>query len=287
MEQLLQDGLKRLYLDNSQRKPLVRPSITAKDILEEFQYDQDLVPQDIRALLRLSRPSNTISPIEANRAHAILWNPRIGVWLSDHAPYLYLLNGGSQEATDATTSFVMAKIAGTLLEQQQHHHHNHQQSGNDSSGMKHRNYYRDAAASPSELAMSLLLQLIDGYPNFSSATLQDCLDRTDPHRIASICDSLRRLLEELSPDVLVCVVVDGIAHFAIPQQRKDEMRELVQRLVEAFHGKIRATAKFIFSSPTRSGFLEDLFDEDEILNIPRDPPPANGSLARSIRPTNW
>ncbi|KAK8047126.1 hypothetical protein PG996_015190 [Apiospora saccharicola] len=212
IERLLQDVSKRLYLENSQTKLLVSPSISTKDILAEFQYDQALVPQDIKALLRLSRPSNTISPIDANRAHAILWNPRIGVWLSDHAPYLYLLNGGSQEATDATTSFVMAKIAGTLLEQQQHHHHyhqNHQQPGSDSFGMKviglayfcrqHRNYYRDAAASPSELAMSLLLQLIDRYPNFPSATLQDCLDRTDPQDISSICDSLRRLLEELPP----------------------------------------------------------------------------------------
>ena len=268
-------------------------SITARDLLEELQYDQALVPHDIEALLRLSLPSNTVTSFDTNRAHAILRSQRIHVWLSDDASYLYLLNGGSQEASDASTSFVMAKIVSILLEQQK----SHPQSRKTSPAMniivlayfcgQHQSYYRDAAASPIELAMSLLLQLIDQFPDFPSSTLQDCLDQTCPQSISSICDSLRCLLEQLPSDAVVYVVVDGIAHFALPQQRKNEMRELMELLVEAFHDKTAATAKFIFSSSTRCAFVEDLFDDDEILNIPRDPPPANGPLAGSIRPTNW
>ncbi|KAK8065169.1 hypothetical protein PG997_011916 [Apiospora hydei] len=282
LESLLQDDLKRLLLENT-REPLSSSrSITAKDILEELQYDPALIPQDIEALLRLSLPSNVSVPLGRNRVHAIQRSPRLRVWLSDDAPYLYLLNGGAQAAADASTSFVMAKIASTLLEQQR------QRLRRPSSAMEvivlayfcdqHRNYYRDAAASPSELAMSLLLQLIDRYSGFSSTTLQNCLDQTDPENIHSICDSLRFLLEELASDAVVYLVVDGIAHFTAPQERMEGMQEVVELLVEVFRGEVSATLKFIFSSPTRSAFLESLFEEDEILNIPRDPPPANGPL---------
>ncbi|KAK7934753.1 hypothetical protein PG985_000248 [Apiospora marii] len=300
IERLLQDDMKRfkmlktragMFLENSQGMLPRISSITARDLLEEFQYDPALVPHDIEALLRLSLPSNTVTSFDTNRAHAILRSQRIHVWLSDDAPYLYLLNGGSQEPSDASTSFVMAKIVSILLEQQK----SHRQARKASTAMnvvvlayfcgQHQNYYRDAAASPHELAMSLLLQLIDKFPDFSSSALQECLDQTHPHDISSICDSLRRLLEKLPSDVVVYVVVDGIAQFALPQQRKNEMRELMELLVEAFHDEVAATAKFIFSSSTRCAFVEDLFDEDEILNIPRDPPPANGPLAGS-NPSN-
>ncbi|KAK8058167.1 hypothetical protein PG994_008615 [Apiospora phragmitis] len=280
IQTMVQGSLELLLQDDM--KP--SQSITVKDILEEFQYEQVLIPHDIEALLRLSLPSNNVVPIETNRAHAVQRNPRIRIWLSDDAPYLYLLNGGSQVTADASTSFVMAKIASTLLQQQKQ-----QKLKKDSSAMKlivlayfcgqHPSFYRDTAASPSELAMSLLLQLIDQYPGFPSVTLQDCLDRTEPEEISSICGSLRHLLEELSSDAVLYLVVDGIAHFTTPRERMKGMRELVKLLVEAFHGEnIPATLKFIFSSPTRSAFLEDLFEEDEILNIPRDPPPANGPL---------
>ncbi|KAK8034072.1 hypothetical protein PG993_009067 [Apiospora rasikravindrae] len=281
LELLLQDDMKRLFLENTQRPSSSSPSITAKDILEEFQYDQALIPQDIKVLLRMSLPSNTVSSIDMNRVHAIQRNPRLHVWLSDDAPYLYLLNGGAQVAADVSTSFVMAKIASTLLQQLQ-------QRRSSASAMEvivlayfcgqHQNYYRDTAASPSELVMSLLLQLIDKYSGYSSTTLQDCLDRTDPQDISSICDSLRCLFEELPSDAVIYLVIDGIAHFTSPRERMEGMQEVIELLVETFRGKVSATLKFIFSSPTRSSFLEDLFEEDEILNIPRDPPPASGPL---------
>ncbi|KAK8032281.1 hypothetical protein PG990_002015 [Apiospora arundinis] len=276
-ELILQDGMKRIVLKNTNKKASSSPAITAKDVLEELQYDPSLVQQDMEALLRLSRPSS-VTPIDANRFHAIRRNPRVRAWVSVDEPGLVLLNGGS-EASDSSTSLVMAKIASTILQQQ---------SNKASSEMKvvvltyfcgqHRNYYRDTAASPSELAMSLLLQLVDKYPGFSKPALQDCLDCTDPQDIPSICDSLRRLLEELPSDAVVYLVVDGIAHFAAPRERMDGMREVIELLVEAFHAKMSATLKFMFSSPARSAFVEDLFEEDEILNIPRDPPPANGPL---------
>ncbi|KAK8099950.1 hypothetical protein PG999_010324 [Apiospora kogelbergensis] len=278
-ELILGDGMKQLELRNMKKKS---PSleITAKDILKKLQYDPSLISQDIEALVRLSRPS-CIAPINTDRVHAIRRNTRMRAWLTVDEPCLYLLNGGA-ETSDTSTSFIMAKIAGTLLQQQQ------RQSRKSHSAMEvivlayfcsqHQNYYRDAAASPSELAMSLLLQLIDKYAGFSRAALQDCLDRTDPEDISSICDSLRCLLEELPSEAVVYLVVDGIAYFATPQERMDGMRELMGILVEVFHDNVSATLKFIFSSPARSAFLEDLFEEDEILNIPRDPPPANGPL---------
>ena len=47
---------------------------------------------------------------------------------------------------------------------------------------RHWDYRRDEAGSPDEMAMSLLLQLVDRYCGFEPRALQECLGKAVPGR---------------------------------------------------------------------------------------------------------
>ncbi|KAK2042622.1 hypothetical protein LZ31DRAFT_543175 [Colletotrichum somersetense] len=99
---------------------------------------------------------------------------------------------------------------------------------------------------PSELAMSLLLQLVDRFREFDSGNLQKCMDKLDPNSISSICRSFRFLVKRLPQNVVLFLVVDRLDSFAIPTEPQDQTREVVGRLVRLYREQPRATLKFIF-----------------------------------------
>jgi hypothetical protein len=121
--------------------------------------------------------------------------------------------------------------------------------------------------------MSLLLQLVDHLGHdLSAEVLRDCRTGTRPLDIASICNSIERIISSLSSKVIVVLVMDGVKFFAYPAERRDQMRRLVEALVAIYRTKTAATLKFLFASPTRSEFLEDFFEDDETLTLSRDLP---------------
>jgi hypothetical protein len=140
---------------------------------------------------------------------------------------------------------------------------------------RHWDYRRDEAGSPDELAMSLLLQLIDQYQDFEPQHLQECLDKAVPNDVAGICDALQFLLNQLPNHAVVFLVIDGLPSFSTPPERQRQMREVVEHLVDMYRKQCSPILKFLLAGPTRSN-MEELFEPGEIVDLPINPPPTGG-----------
>jgi hypothetical protein len=255
----------------------IPPAITSEDILREWEYDAGLITNDVQALLRLRLPTS-ITQLDVNRVQAIERSPRVRAWLSVDECSLLLVNGGGIDPLDTSISFANAKMVGTLLDQ----------AVKSKKAMKviplayfcsqHRNYYRDDAATPVSLAMSLLLQLIDHFPDFEPTDLEVCLQETNTEDITSICNSLGRLVNLLPISVVIFLVIDGLSFFSTPPGRMKGIREVVVHLVNMYRQQAQATLKILLTSGTRSHFLEALFEEGETVNLPLAPVPVGGPL---------
>lgn len=122
-------------------------------------FEPDLVPRDVEDLLR--QGTTTLhQKVQSNRLQAIQGNPRVRAWLSLDSPSLLLVNGSSTSHLDLSTSFFSAKIMDTLVQQASQPHKNIEIIPLAYFCGQHKNYSKDAAAHPAELAMSLLLQLV-------------------------------------------------------------------------------------------------------------------------------
>lgn len=132
---------------------------TAEDVLDRFIFDRDLVPWDIKDLLR--QGTTTLhQKLQPNRLRAVQDNPRVRAWLSLDSPSLLLVNGNSTSHLDLSTSFFSAKIMDTLMQEASQRHKTIEFIPIAYFCVQHKNYNKDEAAHPAELAMSLLLQLV-------------------------------------------------------------------------------------------------------------------------------
>ncbi|KAI0018409.1 hypothetical protein F4780DRAFT_751453 [Xylariomycetidae sp. FL0641] len=282
-ETILNNSVKRLMIKHN--GPQASGSIiTPEEVLEELQYDSELVPRDVEKLLQLGRPSATV-PLDVARVRAIQASPQVRAWLSVEDNSLLLINGAT-DALDPSISFVSAQLFQSLLQQSTRTHQSMDVVVIAYFCSQHRNYYRDAAATPAELAMSLLLQLVDGYRGFHSNDLKDRLEKTQPDDIGSICDSLSHLIHQLPSTVVVYMVVEGLSFCRLPPERQEGTREAVTLLVELFRKRYDATLKMLFTSATSHSFVEDVFDEDEVCHAPSDPAPAGDPFLKCTFPEN-
>ncbi|KAI1776930.1 hypothetical protein F4818DRAFT_457514 [Hypoxylon cercidicola] len=124
--------------------------------------------------------------------------------------------------------------------------------------------------------MSLFLQLIDRGREFvDSAFLQRCRSQVDPRDTASVCHMLGELIMRLGDNVFVVIIIDGLRYFTQTSDTYQQLKGIISHLVAIYTSRPATTLKFLFSSPTRMEFLEDLFKDEEILNLPRSTPDNN------------
>ncbi|KAH6658381.1 hypothetical protein BKA67DRAFT_213127 [Truncatella angustata] len=258
LQSLLQGVVKNLTIKNTEARDSISttPSITCENVLEELETE-----------------------IDVSRVHALQGSPRLREWLTVDEGSLLLVNGGATDPLDLSTSFANARMIHALMEQSLERREGLEIIPLVYLCSQHRNYYRDVDASPTSLAMSLLLQLIDHFPGFKGADLQECLDETDGEDVISICSSLGRLVRRLPSSAVVYLILDGLSFFGTPVARMKELRRVIHHLVSLHREGSRATLKFMFSSSTRSRHFGDLFEEDEILNVPASPVPMGGPEA--------
>lgn len=133
--------------------------MTAEDVLAGLLFDEDLVARDVEDLLR--QGTTTLHQrLQPHRLQAIQDNPRIRAWLSLDSPSLLLVNGNSTSHLDLSTSFFSAKVMDTMMQQSSQPHKDIEIIPLAYFCVQHKNYSKDVAAHPAELAMSLLLQLV-------------------------------------------------------------------------------------------------------------------------------
>lgn len=253
------------------RQAIVDAENVRQLILTKYGYDPSLMRNDCVSLLKV-RGQLARDELDQERIAAIRGNPRLLAWLILDQPSMLLLEGGAERPTNNETSFLAARIVEGALE-----------SRDQKSDARviplaffcgcHR---RGSYGTVTQLAMSLLLTLVDTYRDVDATTLQECLEGIDDQDIGSIFDSFEKLILRLPTSTIVLLVIDGLRCFSQPLTRGREMHEATARLVSIFRRRPQAILKFLFTSPSRSDPIHSLLSDDEILNIPRDLPSRGG-----------
>lgn len=83
---------------------------------------------------------------------------------------------------------------------------------------------------------------------------------------------------------MVFIVIEGVEHFTRPDGRKRGFREVCSQLIQVFREQRRAKVKLLFTCAQRAVMLEELglIMDDEIVNIPKSPPPRGQPNDRNI-----
>lgn len=251
------------------KKTRASSRLSTEQVLETYFYEPTLIPEDCESILKL--PFKPGYQFDEDRLIVIQSNPRVEAWLQLNESSLLLLNANSDPAESSEMSFLSAKIfqrVSTVADELK-----------DSSNRliplaffcgRHRDYLGDVNGKPNELAMSLLLQLLDKGRDLGFSNLGDAFDHLDPQDIASIFSVFRKLLSQLPRSVIVILIIDGMRYFSYPPQRQTGLQEVMDELVSIHRTEYKATLKFFFANSARAEYVEYLFEDDEILRMPRD-----------------
>lgn len=259
---------------------LVTPDIEVGELLERFLYDPELVLGDCESILKLRHVPGYA--IDEDLVSTVKNHPRFLSWLTLNESSLLFLDtrphspGRSLEmplvAAETFRSLVdfAAELATPVPEEE-----DEEGSGTLTEVVclayfcsQHSNFTKDVGGAPTELVMSLLLQLVDRYRGFDPADLGDAFEQLDPEDIESVCDTFRALVSRLPANVILVLIVDDLRDFTEPYERRCEMMQVVSRVVEMHQDEeYEATLKCIFSTSIRAKYLDELFDEADILRI--------------------
>ncbi|VUC25855.1 unnamed protein product [Clonostachys rosea] len=253
---------------------ICEPSENAKDqgptitqILELLEHDPSVMPRDCSKLLKI-QPLR--AGLKSSRLLYVVNNIRLRAWLEVDESSLLLINGSGDPYPISEVSYITARLVESFIMISR--------PARQIIAMayfcgQHRHMGADIYASPTEMGMNLLCQLIDtGKESFTSEILLDALDGLEPSDMATICDSIDRLLALLGNSVVVFIVVEGLNFFSYPASRQAETKELLGRLISFQRRTESATIKLLLTCPTRVLFLEDIIMSFEIMTVPRSPP---------------
>lgn len=268
---MIRDEVKQALLETQQAKPKRLSQFNLDTTLTTFQYDQDMVSRDYSSLTRLIG-TNISADVDQCRMAALESNYRVQAWLTLDKPSLLLVNGQTQERPDNEISVFSARLASSLVSYSQ-----------SSKGTRrgdiiifpliffcgeHRDHRRDRYATPAGLILHLFLQLVDQLRGMSSRVILRHFDPPlDSGDITSICKAMEELVMALPRNVFLCIIVDGLVFWDQHASRRQEMRQVVSQLVKLYRMRLKATAKILFTNPTRPVFVEDLFEDGEIVHI--------------------
>jgi hypothetical protein len=149
----------------------------------------------------------------------------------------------------------------------------------------HRSPLHDVHAQPSEMALSLLLQVIE-QSTFSDGVhvpdgeIQTCRENIDPEDVNSVMAVFERLVTQgLPPHAMLFIIFDGLGLVSEDEEHRVEVARIVEVLFRIAkqsnekRGKSMPTVKLLLTSPTRTEFLEGIVDEKDVLDLPQLCPP--------------
>lgn len=241
--------------------------------LEDFQYEQDLVFQDCHSftsrlwVISLGETAETYLT-------AMQCSYQMRVFLTADEPSLLAVMGHCDPQPDSEISLLTAKIVERLFVITQS-----RDPGEKFAKIvplvffcgRHRNRQKDPYTNPTEVALSLLMQLIDRHRDYIDLEFLDrcrsCMEYTE---IQSVCCALKELIANLSNNVILVVVIEGLEFLAQKADMREPARHLFQTLVSTYRSGLEAMMKCLFMSSSRLDFVENVLEDDEILEISMD-----------------
>lgn len=241
--------------------------------LEDFQYEEDLVLRDCHSF---TSRLGVISLGETAEQYltAMQCSYQMRVFLTADEPSLLAVMGHCDPQPDSEMSLLTAKIVERLFVITQAH-----DPGDNLAKIipsiffcgRHRNRQRDPYTNPTEVALSLLMQLIDRHRDYIDLEFLDrCRSSMEPTDIRSICSALEETIKRLSNNVILVVVIEGLEFFSQTADMRESARHLFQTLVSTYRSGLEAMMKCLFMSSSRLDFVESVLEDDEILEIAMD-----------------
>lgn len=246
--------------------------LTTTSILTLFQYEPDLLPTDLHAVLKAQQGPTQYSP---ERVGSIAKSPQLLAFLSTDAPTALVINGHGNPTPRSESTLVSARLMSSILDvvgAQQF------ETTIVPVGFfcgEHRHLSQDVHATPAEATMSLLLQVVAGWGRFNSSELEWVRENLNPVDVWSVRSVFEGLVRRLPTGVVVFVIVDGLDFFSEPAERVAEMSEVVRMLVGLSRAEVdvKARVKVLLVGATRARFAEEQVRETEVLHVPRFCPP--------------
>lgn len=266
-------------------------AVDVDEILADFSYDAELVPRDCDELLKAPQRADRV--VDGSRISVIQAQPRLKTWLSYDEQSMLLIHTDEDDPRSLDLSYVCARMYDQILRVSKY-------AANSGSPVKvialaffcsrHPDPRLSAEATPSELVVSLILQLIDHYRDFDPEVLAEAMENLDPRDVYSSLGVFEVLVRALPQGAMVYLIIEGIrfftqSHGRRPQdmRRRREMVDVVDTLAALYYEEPRVSAqlKLLFANPTRpANEILDLFSTMEILRIPKDAVPRGGYSTR-------
>ncbi|KAM0413844.1 hypothetical protein ACHAPD_007086 [Fusarium lateritium] len=262
----------QLRLQREEAPRIQAPAITVEDVLTEWRYEPDLVHNDYTKILRSQHIPGY--EIDQDLVTTIKFHPRFQSWLTlDESLVLFV----DTRSDNPISSLEMPVVAAEIYQRLEAFadEHNREAHGDVARIIplafftsQHKHMSGDPNSSPNELAMSLLLQLVDHYRDFNRDDLDLVATEVDPTDIEAIFFVFESLLAQLSQNTILILIIDDLNPFTQPVSRKRGMMLVIELMLD-IHRNCEYTAKlkFVFGNSSRNEFSHGIFEEDETLRI--------------------
>lgn len=251
---------------------ILAPELDIDTLLDQYLYDAQLVHRDCQSIFR-SRYAPGYD-LDEDLVSTVKSNPRFLSWLTLDESSLLLLDTRSDNQTcSLEMPVVTAEIFRDILT-----FSNTQVSANKEPitaficlaffCSQHKDYARDLNAQPTELVMSILLQLLDQYSDFDPQNLANIFSDFEPSDLDSVLSAFEALVKELPSHVFLVALVDDISCFTWPIVRRRGMEYIMERL-SCIHRERRykTTFKLLFGNSAQNSYANKTFMEDEALRL--------------------
>ncbi|KAI0179465.1 hypothetical protein GGR52DRAFT_536305 [Hypoxylon sp. FL1284] len=233
-----------------------------RQLLTRFDYDESLMRNDcVCVSYPNAQLAATVPDIE--RVTAVCRD--IHDWVAAIGSSIMLLDG-SNRATNDETSVVAAAIVSSTLARMDPEETTFKILPLAFFCGRHRD---DRYGTVTQMAMSLLLTLVNFYEDFDADTLRECIEEVDERDFKSILDAFEKLITKLSNDAFVFLIIEDVGAFCHPEDRRVQMEEALRRLIRLTHRDTQATLKFLFTDAARTESILQSFSEDEIQSVSR------------------
>ncbi|KAI0902226.1 hypothetical protein F4806DRAFT_30250 [Annulohypoxylon nitens] len=240
-------------------------------LLKELAFDDYLLINDCSNILNIRKGSG--NGLSADRILTMQNHPQLQAWMSLNRSSVVLVDGGCVVPSSCEISYVCAQIVESMLQLSKQSNHDKNAHSVFITPLaffcsQHRNGRRDAFGRPKGLIVALLSQLIDQFHGFDAKQLQLCQNDLANNDIESVCKAFRRLIKQLPATSIVVLVLEGI-DVLMEEKTRNALRYIIHSLLETYRRKHAATLKFLFTCTTSSEPVVDLFEEWDVLRIPR------------------
>ncbi|KAK8101896.1 hypothetical protein PG999_012270 [Apiospora kogelbergensis] len=250
---LKKDKTKRLVRGKSSKK---LPRLNVDDLLLDKLFPTTLVEDDC---LELSSSESLPGRRDHHRVKAVTGNNQLQAFIKLETEKILMILGGMGGRDDqlSPVSHVVAKLITALREVQQRN-----QSMLTVTFFCGQHQY-DGYSSCRAMMITLILQLIDQYRDFSNEILNECMQSLEARDVTGLCDLYEALCFELPETAILYCTIDGLGFFGYPNKRLSETRMILGRLLDLsrdIEKSPKACIKFLCATPALCPDMADLFE---------------------------